>query len=197
MELPELVEAAVRVIPHGDRWIQMGRNWMMNHVISRDAAYTPQLEDGGRDLSSLTDTRITFKSYLDGRTLSVTDDWRSVPHDDDSSPWMGITTFLTSTSVGSSDSSDVPVRVAGKAEVGDMTPSRPWNGDLPPRYIYADSSFIRRDDGVWCKKDKAGRLYLVNSDGERCAKPRLLEVTCGQNHDQRRPSTIRPHVWWK
>ena len=96
---------------------------------------------------------------------------------------MGATSVLTSTSVGSGDSSDVPVRVADKAEVGDMTSSRPWDGDLPPRSIYADSSFIRRDDGVWCKKDKAGILLLVNSNGERCANPRTLEVTSGQNRD--------------
>ena len=71
---------------------------------------------------------------------------------------MGTTTFLTSTSTGSGDSSDVPVRVVDKVDEGDMMSSRPWDGDLPPRSIYADSSFIRRDDGVWYKKDKAGRL---------------------------------------
>ena len=56
--------------------------------------------------------------------------------------------------------------------------------------------FVWRDDGVWCKKDKAGRLDPVNSNCERCAKPRIVEVTSGQNHDQRRPSEISPHVWW-
>ena len=62
LELLGLDEAAVRVVPHGDRWIHMCRHWMRIHVIPRDAAYTPQLEDGGPDLSSLTDTRITCKS---------------------------------------------------------------------------------------------------------------------------------------
>ena len=98
---------------------------MRIHVIPRDAAYTPQLEDGGPDLLILTNTRITFKSYLDGRTLAITDVWRNVSHHDDSSPRIGKTTCLTITSAGISDSSDVPVRVADKAEVGDMISSRP------------------------------------------------------------------------
>jgi hypothetical protein len=103
---------------------------------------------------------------------------------------MGTTTFLTSTSTGSGDSIDVPVRVADKVAEGDMMSSRPWDGDLPPRSIYADSSFLWGDDGVWCNTANAGRLYLGNSNGEPCAKPRTLEVTSGQNNDQRRPNTI-------
>ena len=85
-----------------------------DQCIPRDAVYTPQLEDGGPDLSTLTDTRITVKSFLGGHTLTITDDWRSALVDDDSSPWMGTTTFLVSTSAGSVDSKDVPVRVADK-----------------------------------------------------------------------------------
>ena len=34
-------------------------------------------------------------------------------------------------------------------------------------------------------------------NGERCAQPRNQDVTSGQNHDQRRPSSISLHVWWK
>ena len=89
LELPGLEEAAVRVVPHGDRWLQMGKHWMRTHACARDAVYTPQLEDGGPDLSPLTDTRITFTSFLDGHTLYITDDWRCASVDDDSSPWMG------------------------------------------------------------------------------------------------------------
>ena len=130
MELPDLNEATVRVIPHGDSLFQMGKHWLRLHVVPRENAYSPHLEDGGPDLSTLVDTRVTFKSYLDGRTVASTDDWRNVPHDDDCSPWMGTATLLTSTSSGSGDSSDVPFCVADKAYVGDVTSSRPWDGDF-------------------------------------------------------------------
>ena len=159
-ELPGRDEATVRVVPRGNRLIQMGRHCMIIHAISRDAALD---EDPchlarcgihptvGRQWSGLVGiNRYSqyFKSYLYDRTLGITDDWRNVSYDDESSPWMGTTTFLTSTSVGSGDSSDVPVRVADRAVVGEITSSRPWDGDLHQRSIYADSSFIRRDDGV-------------------------------------------------
>ena len=130
LELPGLDEAAVRVVPHGDHWIKMGKHWMSIHVFPREAAYTPQLEDGGPDLSILTGSRVTFTSYLDGRTVTITDDWRNVSHDDDSSLWMSKTTLLTSTSSGSDDTSDGPVRDADKADVGDMTSPRPSDGDF-------------------------------------------------------------------
>ena len=88
--------------------------------------------------------------------------------------------------------------VGDKAEVRDMVSSRPWDGDTPYISIYADSSsFVRRDDGIWCKKDNGGRLYLVNANCERCAKPRTVESTAGQNYDQSRPSEVSPHVWLK
>ena len=61
LELPGLDEAAVRVVPHGDRWVQMGRHWMRIHAMPRNAVYTPQLEEGGPDLSTLTDARITWR----------------------------------------------------------------------------------------------------------------------------------------
>ena len=41
LELPHLEEATVRVVPHGDRWIHMGRHWMRTHVTPRDSLYTP------------------------------------------------------------------------------------------------------------------------------------------------------------
>ena len=88
-----------------------------------DAVYMPQLEDGGPNLSTLTDTRITFKSLLDRHALTITDDWRNALVDDESSPWMGTTTLLTSTSAGSGDSIDVPVRVADKVDEGEMKSS--------------------------------------------------------------------------
>ena len=141
------------MVPHGERLLQMGKHWMRIHVIPRDAAYTPQLEDNGPDLSTLTDTRITLKSFLDGHTLTITDDWQSASVDSDRSPWMGTTTVLVSTSARSADSIDVPVRVADNIDEGDMMFSRPWDGNLPARSIFADSSFIRHDDGIWRKQD--------------------------------------------
>ena len=78
LELPGLGEATVRVVPYGDCWLQMGKHWLRIHVIPRDTAYTPQLEDSGPDLSTLTDTRISFTFFLDGHTSVVTDDWRSL-----------------------------------------------------------------------------------------------------------------------
>ncbi len=107
----------------------------------------------------------------------------------------GYNYIFVSTSAGSVDSTDVPVRVADNMRVGDMTSTRPWDGDQPPRSIFVDSIFVRRDAGNWCKPYTVGRLYLANMNGERCAKPRNLDVTSGQNHDQLRPSSISPHVF--
>ena len=85
---------------------------------------------------------------------------------------MGTTTFLTRTSSGSIVPPDVPMHIVKENRDDDITSTRPWDGDHPPRSIYADSVFIRRGDGIWCKRDTAGGLYPVNINGERCAKPR-------------------------
>ena len=50
---------------------------------------------------------------------------------------------------------------------------------------------------MWCKRDTRGRLYPVNRNGERCARPNAFEESGGAYRDQRRPSDISPHVWWK
>ena len=42
-----------------------------------------------------------------------------------------------------------------------------------------------------------GRLYPVNGNGERCAKPKKFEKSDGSYSDQRRPIEVSPHVWWK
>ena len=110
---------------------------------------------------------------------------------------MGTTTFLVRTSTGSTSASDVPLHIDREVQDDDITSTRPWDGDHPPRSIYADSVFVRRDDGIWCKRDTAGRLYPVNINGERCAKPRRQGVVITPDDGQRRPSSISPHVWWK
>ncbi|MFM7982243.1 MAG: hypothetical protein ACKPKO_23280, partial [Candidatus Fonsibacter sp.] len=49
----------------------------------------------------------------------------------------------------------------------DFVSSRPWDGDKPPVSIYVDSTtFIRRDDGMWRRRDTMGCFYIVNAHGE-------------------------------
>ena len=110
---------------------------------------------------------------------------------------MGTTTFLVRTSIGSTSTPDVPMHIVDEIRGEDIMSTRPWDGDCPPRSIYADSVFVRRDDGIWCKKDTAGRLYPVNINGERCARPRKPGVGIDPVEGQRRPSSISSHVWWK
>ena len=55
LELPHLEEATVRVVPHGDRWIQMGMHWMRIHVTPRDSLYVPLASSDGPDLSLLSE----------------------------------------------------------------------------------------------------------------------------------------------
>ena len=63
-----------------------------------------------------------------------------------------------------------------EAQIADMASSRPWDVDEPPLSIYVGpASFVRRVDGIWCRKDTVGCLYLVNGNGERCAQPKTFE----------------------
>jgi hypothetical protein len=187
----------VRVVPQGDRWIQMGTHWMRIRVTPRDLLYTPSVDEDWPDLSTLSDTHFTVKSYVHGRTQTISDDWRDATSESDDSSWTGTTTLLTRTSSGSTTPSDVPVHIVEVTRGDDIMSTRPWDGDHPPRSIYADSVFVRRDDGLWCKQVTVGILYPVNINGERCAKPRKLGVGLDPNDGQRRPSSISPHVWWQ
>ena len=63
LELPDLDEATVRVISHGDQLVQMGKHRMRIHVVTCNTDYTLHVADGEPDLSTLVDTSITFKSY--------------------------------------------------------------------------------------------------------------------------------------
>ena len=114
--------------------------------------------------------------------------------------WTGTTTFLTVDSPARTEADSqpeaLPERV--KAQIADMASSRPWGGDEPPMSIYVDpASFVRRADGIWCRKDTVGRLYPVNGNGERCAKPKTFEKSEGSYSDQKRPNEVSPRVWWK
>ena len=36
----------------------------------------------------------------------------------------------------------------------DIFSSKPWDGDEPPTSIYADdTALVRRENGIWCKRD--------------------------------------------
>ena len=79
-----------------------------------------------------------------------------------------------------------------------MSSMRPWDGDNPPMSIHDDlASFVRREDGIWCRKDVRGRLYPVNGIGQSCAKPKMFEKSEGLYSDQKRPADMSPHVWWQ
>ena len=73
---------------------------------------------------------------------------------------------------GAGSSSDSLLAVREHSEF-DMTSSRPWDGDSPPHSMYlAEDLFVRRRDGICCRRGAVGRLYRVSANGERCAKPR-------------------------
>ena len=75
---------------------------------------------------------------------------------------------------------------------------QPWDGDDLPMSIYDDlASFVRREDGIWGRKDVRGRLYPVNGIGQRCAKPKRFGKSEVRYSDQKRPADMSPHVWWK
>ena len=45
----------------------------------------------------------------------------------------------------------------------------PWSGATPPAPLTAEDpgGFMRRADGVWCRRDASNRLHLVNKFGMR------------------------------
>ena len=90
----------------------------------------------------------------------------------------------------------LPERV--KSQIADVASSRPWDVDTQPLSIYVDpASCVRRADGIWRRKDTVGRLYPVNGNCERCAKPKTFEKYDGSYHGQMRPSEVSPRVLWK
>ena len=125
----------MHVLLAGDRWVKLGKHWMRIYTLPRNMAYIPQLEEDGPDLSTLLDTRITFKSYDNGRIDSVTDAWKSGVPDVEPCSWTGTTTFLTvdtpaQQEVESRSEDEVPEHA--RQRVFDMSSSRPWDGDEPP-----------------------------------------------------------------
>ena len=191
----------MRVLPAGDRWVRLGRHWMRVHTVPCNTAYTPQLEEDGPDLSMLLDVRITFKSYDRGHVDTITDEWKSGVPDEEQCSWTGTTTFLTvdlPPHLESEVQSEGETPEHARQRLVDMSSSRPWDGDETPMSIYDDpASFVRRDGGVWCRKDVRGRLYPVNVIGQRCAKPKTFETSEGHCSDQKRPADMSHHVWWK
>ena len=56
---------------------------------------------------------------------------------------------------------------------------------------------MRRDDGVWRRRDTRNRLYPVNRHGERITNPKTcIEGGSGQL-DQSRLASLSPHYRWK
>ena len=146
-------------------------------------------------MPSLLDSVLLLSRSWGGGIETVNDDYLSSPEQETLESWTGTTTFLTSTASGSS--SDLILLETTIVGGDDFASSRPWDGEKPPTSIYAYSSiFIRRDDGIWCRRDTRGRLYLVNAHGERCSKPKIFEQSSGQYNDQRRPDGISSYVWW-
>ncbi|MFM7983632.1 MAG: hypothetical protein ACKPKO_30345, partial [Candidatus Fonsibacter sp.] len=85
-----------------------------------------------------------------GATETVNDDYLTSPEKETSEMWTGTTTFMTSTSSGSS--SDIPLPKTTIVDRDDFVSSKPYDGDKPPTSIYADSTiFERKADGVWCR----------------------------------------------
>ena len=56
---------------------------------------------------------------------------------------------------------------------------------------------LRREDGVWCRRDTLGRLYPVNAYGARCSQPKIFKTeTSESRRGQQRPEEISSHMWW-
>ncbi|MFM7977988.1 MAG: hypothetical protein ACKPKO_01620, partial [Candidatus Fonsibacter sp.] len=111
--------------------------------------------------------------------------------------WTGTTTFLTTSGSRGSSSSDSVMPETIVIDRDDFTSSRPWDGEKPPLSRFADSpTFVRRDDGIWCRRDAIGRLYPVNAYGDRCSKPKVFPTSSGKPYDQRRPEEVSSYVWW-
>ena len=203
LELPSTDDAGsttVHVVPAGDRRVGLGKRWMRLRALPRNTMYTPPLEDGGPELSTLPGARMTFQSYSTGKIDNITDDWNTASLLEETDTWTGTTTFLTVDGLVWPDAEGLPEAVPEKVrvQIADMASSRPWDGDEPPMPFSVDpGSFVRRADGIWCRKDTAGRLYPVNGNGERCAKLKTFEKSEGSYSDQKRPSEVSPHVWWK
>ena len=185
---------SVRVALAGNRRVQVGRRWMRIRALPRTIAYIPQLEDGGPDVSTLNGMRLTFESFGRGHIDTITDDWITMIPDADPRPWIGTTTFLTA---DLPVDQDVPSDKV-EAQIADMASSRPWDRGEPPMSIYVDAApFVRRADGIWCRRDTASRLYPVNGNGERSAKLETFGKSEVSYHDQERPGDISLRVWWK
>ena len=51
---------------------------------------------------------------------------------------------------------------------------------------------ILRQGSIWMNA-----LYSVNRNGERRARLKSCDASRGAHYEQRRPSEISPHIWWK
>ena len=121
------------------------------------------------------------------------DDWRGSPAGADRPPWTGITTFFAGGREGPDTSGvlELDPMVGAETPTDEPDPPGPWKGALPPKYMKGmEGKFQRRSDGVWCLPDATGRLYAVDSMGERWTARRAKAQT-----DLSRPVDIPTEVW--
>ena len=71
LELAGLEEAAVRVVPHGDRWFQMGKHWMRIQVIPHDAVFHTTVGRRWSGPINLDRHSHSFHSWMDIHDLAL------------------------------------------------------------------------------------------------------------------------------
>ena len=158
--------------------------WYRLHVTPRLRLFTPTPIEGGPDLHGLKDLRVTLTSPSRDEEL-MRDSWREVNSILSDLPlWTGLSVFSKviiaepCSRVGSSNDD---------AYLGHV----PWTGTSPPlpTKLEDPSVFVRREDGVWCRRDTRNRMYPVNRQAERIAKPNIFSDGGSTSVDQQRPAS--------
>ena len=132
----------------------------------RTRLFTPTTIENGPDLNCLKDTRATLLCSSNHVEELIRDIWRDVHLADEDLPsWTGVTVF---NKVKTTELSNRAGSSSDDAHLGHV----PWTGATPPIPMKLEDPgvFVRREDGVWCRRDTRGRLYPANVHGERIAK---------------------------
>ena len=138
--------------------------------------------------------RVTFRSFVRGRVDNITADCAIAVTNPDSHPWTGTAMFSRWTRA--------QTRMSHRTELKLRLQTWPHPGHGMGMRLRCQSTLSRRhvcavltESG--CRRDSVGRLYPVNGNGERCAKPKTFGKSGGSYHDQKRLGEISPQVWWK